>query len=91
VARARKGFVEVTILDQGVGLGPTPDNLAFDSFHTTKPGGLGLGLSITKSIVEAHGGSVALSTRTDGVRGASARLRLPLAEDLHGEGTHRGR
>jgi PAS domain S-box-containing protein len=46
----------VTVQDSGIGLDPRNRERIFDPFHTTKPGGLGLGLSISRSIVESHGG-----------------------------------
>jgi C4-dicarboxylate-specific signal transduction histidine kinase len=46
----------VSVRDCGPGLDPADFNRVFDSFYTTKPGGLGIGLSICRSIVEAHGG-----------------------------------
>jgi predicted ATPase/signal transduction histidine kinase len=46
----------VTVQDSGIGLDPRSRERIFDPFHTTKPGGLGLGLSISRSIVEGHGG-----------------------------------
>jgi C4-dicarboxylate-specific signal transduction histidine kinase len=48
--------VSVTVQDSGIGLDPRSRERIFDPFHTTKPGGLGLGLSISRSIVEGHGG-----------------------------------
>src|SRR5262249_43027902 len=48
--------VEVAISDTGVGLTPEQLEQAFEAFFTTKPNGLGLGLGISRSIVEAHGG-----------------------------------
>jgi signal transduction histidine kinase len=46
----------VAVQDSGVGLDRGSQERIFDAFHTTKPGGLGLGLSISRSIVEDHGG-----------------------------------
>jgi C4-dicarboxylate-specific signal transduction histidine kinase len=48
--------VRVAVQDSGIGLDPGSRERIFQGFHTTKPGGLGLGLSISRSIVEAHGG-----------------------------------
>jgi signal transduction histidine kinase len=48
--------VQVTIEDTGPGLDPAIMQRIFDPFFTTKPDGLGLGLSISRSIIEAHGG-----------------------------------
>ncbi len=45
-----------TVRDSGVGLNPHTIEQIFEAFHTTKPGGLGMGLSISRSIVESHGG-----------------------------------
>jgi signal transduction histidine kinase len=48
--------VLVTVRDSGPGLTPESLNHLFDAFYTTKPGGMGMGLSICRSIIEAHGG-----------------------------------
>jgi PAS domain S-box-containing protein len=48
--------IRVAVRDSGMGLDPLNVERIFDPFHTTKPGGLGMGLSISRSIVESHGG-----------------------------------
>jgi len=48
--------VHVTVRDSGTGFDPLNAERIFDSFYTTKPGGLGMGLSISRSIIESHGG-----------------------------------
>lgn len=54
--RAASEDVVVTVGDSGPGLAPAALQRVFESFHTTKPNGLGLGLSICRSIIENHGG-----------------------------------
>ena len=73
--RAEVGYVRVTIEDEGIGLPPS-DGM-FVPFFTTKPEGSGIGLSLTRLIVEAHAGTVDLAARSDG-RGAVATVRLPM-------------
>jgi signal transduction histidine kinase len=48
--------VRVALQDSGIGLDPNTQEQLFDAFYTTKPGGLGMGLAISRSIVEYHGG-----------------------------------
>ena len=61
--------------DEGAGL-PNESNL-FVPFFTTKPGGSGIGLVLSRQIAEAHGGTLNLGNRTDH-RGCRAQLRIPL-------------
>jgi len=67
--------VEIQIEDEGPGLSNT-SNL-FVPFFTTKPGGSGIGLVLSRQIAEAHGGSLRLDNRVNG-RGCVAQVRLPL-------------
>jgi nitrogen fixation/metabolism regulation signal transduction histidine kinase len=75
--RVEGRYVRVIIEDGGTGL-PSSDAL-FVPFFTTKPEGSGIGLSLTRLIVEAHGGTVELAPRVDGM-GAIATVRLPLGD-----------
>ena len=68
--------VELRVEDQGQGL-PTGGNL-FVPFFTTKAGGSGIGLVLSRQIAEAHGGTLVLANRTDSP-GTRATLKLPLA------------
>jgi two-component system, NtrC family, nitrogen regulation sensor histidine kinase NtrY len=71
----RDGYIEVWVQDDGPGI-PNPTNL-FVPFFTTKQGGSGIGLVLSRQIAEAHGGSLTLENRQS-TRGCEARLRLPL-------------
>jgi nitrogen fixation/metabolism regulation signal transduction histidine kinase len=73
--RVAGGALVVTVLDEGRGL-PNTSNL-FVPFFTTKPGGSGIGLVLSRQIAEAHGGSLELLNRQD-ARGCEARLTLPV-------------
>jgi two-component system nitrogen regulation sensor histidine kinase NtrY len=68
-------YLDLYVLDDGPGIS-NPTNL-FVPFFTTKPGGSGIGLVLSRQIAEAHGGSLTLQNRTDH-RGGKAHLRLPL-------------
>jgi signal transduction histidine kinase len=57
-ARNAVDSVLVGVRDSGPGLTPESFGRLFQAFHTSKPGGMGMGLSICRSIVEAHGGRV---------------------------------
>jgi two-component system, NtrC family, nitrogen regulation sensor histidine kinase NtrY len=69
----RAGYFELWVQDDGPGLSNT-SNL-FVPFFTTKPGGTGIGLVLSRQIAEAHGGTLTLENRQTG-RGCEARLRL---------------
>ncbi len=69
------GQIEISVNDTGPGLPPGKADQIFDAFFTTKPQGSGMGLAISKSIVESHGG------RLPGDRKA---LRSQKGPDAHG-------
>ncbi|UPG94677.1 sensor histidine kinase [Luteibacter aegosomatissinici] len=74
--QAEAGEACIQVVDEGIGL-PVSDSL-FVPFFTTKHEGSGIGLSLVRLIIEAHGGTVGLANRTD-ARGAIATVRLKLA------------
>ncbi len=67
--------IEVRVEDEGAGLHETPN--LFVPFFTTKAGGTGIGLVLSRQIAEAHGGTVVLENRKD-TRGCVARVTLPV-------------
>ncbi len=74
-AKSETGGVRVAMRDSGPGLAPADLERLFTAFYTTKPKGLGLGLSICRSIVEAHGGRLWASANAP--RGAVFQFALP--------------
>ncbi len=72
---AEDGLLELRVLDEGYGLSGTAN--LFVPFFTTKVGGSGIGLVLSRQIAEAHGGSLSLENRADR-GGCVALLRLPL-------------
>jgi PAS domain S-box-containing protein len=78
-ARAAGDSVLVAVMDSGPGLPPSSLERLFDPFYTTKSGGLGIGLSICRSIVEAHGGRLWASANLP--RGAIFQFTVPVQRD----------
>jgi len=70
-----RGGVLVAVKDSGPGLKPESVDRLFEPFYTTKPGGMGMGLSICRSIIEAHGGRVWATTNAP--EGAVLQFTLP--------------
>jgi len=72
------GQVEVTVEDSGVGLDPNTISKIFEPFYTTKSSGMGMGLSICRSIVQNHGGRL-WATANNGP-GTSFQFNLPTSD-----------
>jgi predicted ATPase/signal transduction histidine kinase len=76
--KARPNQVLITVRDSGPGLEPHGIKHLFDAFYTTKPQGLGMGLAISRSIIEAHGGRLwAIATASGGV----FQFALPIPDE----------
>jgi two-component system sensor kinase FixL len=69
--------VDIEVRDVGHGISPESMPRIFEPFFTTKPSGMGMGLSIVRSIVDAHGGRIAVSNNRSG--GATFTVTLPAA------------
>jgi len=68
---------EIEIVDNGPGIPVEKLNVVFEPFYTTKPEGMGMGLSIARTIIEAHDGEISVSNQAG--HGACFRITLPLA------------
>ena len=85
--RARRGAArledqQVRVLDTGTGIPRGVLGKLFDPFFSTKPSGTGLGLSISQTIMQEHGGTIAIASREG--RGTTVLLNFPV-EKRHGE------
>jgi signal transduction histidine kinase len=82
IATSRNGdsTVSVAVRDYGSGISEATRERLFEQFFTTKEEGLGMGLAIVRSIVEAHGGSLAGENAEGG--GARFHFRLPITEEM---------
>ena len=78
---AENGQVLISVIDSGVGLPTEKGDEIFNAFFTTKPQGTGVGLTITRSIVESHGGRVWATANA--VRGATFQFTLPQKMAAH--------
>jgi C4-dicarboxylate-specific signal transduction histidine kinase len=78
-AKIESDGVLVAVRDSGPGLAPASLERLFDAFYTTKPGGLGMGLSICRSAIEAHGGRLWAAANVP--QGAIFQFTLPAPPD----------
>lgn len=74
---AQQSMAQVTINDSGPGIDADTAKRIFDPFFTTKPRGIGMGLAVSRSLIEAHGGQLWLDTPT--AAGATFHFTLPFA------------
>jgi signal transduction histidine kinase len=77
--RTEDGQITVSVSDTGIGLPQERGEHIFDAFFTTKPHGTGMGLRISRSIVESHGGRLWAGENIP--RGASFHFTLPTVEE----------
>jgi two-component system sensor kinase FixL len=70
--------IEISVADRGHGVPPDRLKTIFDSFYTTKADGMGLGLSISRTLVHAHGGTIWAENNAD--TGATIRFTLPVTQ-----------
>jgi signal transduction histidine kinase len=78
-SEAGDGELVVSVSDTGIGIPPQNADRIFDAFYTTKSHGIGMGLAISRSIVESHGGRL-WATSNSG-RGANFHLTLPIQSE----------
>ena len=71
-----RDFIKVSVEDKGTGIDEAHINSIFETFYTTKPGGMGMGLSICRSIIEAHGGRLWAENNPD--QGATVYFTVPV-------------
>jgi signal transduction histidine kinase len=71
--------IGVAVRDLGIGLDPQLGNQIFDAFFTTKPGGTGIGLSISRTIIKAHGGRLWATAHAG--PGATFQFSLPVGRE----------
>ncbi|HLF83134.1 MAG TPA: HAMP domain-containing sensor histidine kinase [Blastocatellia bacterium] len=77
--RRRDSFVEVTISDTGAGISEDHLSRIFEPYFSTKQTGFGLGLAVAKKVVEEHGGSISVDSRSG--EGTTFTIKLPAADD----------
>ena len=73
------GLVEIAVMDSGHGIPPEKLPSVFEPFYTTKPNGMGMGLSISRTIITAHHGKISVENNAAG--GATFRVTLPVVKE----------
>jgi signal transduction histidine kinase len=75
-SQTAEGHIQLAVSDSGAGLDPQHADRLFEAFFSTKPHGMGMGLSICRSIIEAHGGRIH-AFNNEGGHGATFQCTLP--------------
>ncbi len=86
--RQQDNMLEICVSDSGSGMAPSLLEQVFDPFVTTKQQGMGLGLSISQGIIEAHHDRIRVTENTQG--GMSFSFKLPIVDDIHHDDTESG-
>ena len=89
IAPEKIGWIGVSVCDTGPGVDPSVANRMFESFVTTKTKGMGLGLLVTRSIVEGHGGRIWFTPNSGG--GSTFTFTLPIAQEQQARASQRAR
>src|SRR5260370_27431639 len=87
IAPEKSGWIGVSVCDTGPGVDPSVANRIFESFVTTKTKGMGLGLLVTRSIVEGHGGRIWFTPNPGG--GSAFTFTLPVAREQQAPASQR--
>jgi signal transduction histidine kinase len=77
ISRHGSGMLCISVCDSGIGLHPAQRERIFEAFYTSKPDGMGMGLAISRSIVESHGGRLWATPNVG--PGATFQFVLPLS------------
>ncbi|HEV2327529.1 MAG TPA: ATP-binding protein [Verrucomicrobiae bacterium] len=77
VSESKNGNLQVAVTDQGTGIAPEDAGRIFEPFFTTKMNGMGMGLAISQTIIEAHGGDIWVDSK--GTEGTTITFILPPA------------
>jgi len=83
----KRGWVSVSVSDSGIGIDPSIADRLFQAFATTKSDGLGLGLLVSKPVVEGHGGKIWATANPD--CGTTFTFTLPLAKGKRADSSER--
>ena len=88
IEREENDYVRLSVQDAGIGFEPQRESKLFDAFYTTKSGGMGIGLSVSRSIIESHHGRL-WATLNDGP-GATFSFSIPQQFENPAYASHRG-